>query len=150
MTHQINYSTKQYLATSTWHLNIFGRYHFPTKTKIEEGRHNYTYVIWLGMYTSFNWPKSCQIFVLIYFIINSIVCLEDTDIHPNSNTTRNVAFCQGQKPWQNAEILGKWTFARSRIPSKSAHRKWPCQGFSSLQMCSWHRPWLNPWQIVSA
>ena len=67
-------------------------------------------------------------------------------------TTRNIAFCQGQKPWQNAKSLGKWTFARSfarsRIPSKSAHRK--CQGFSSWQMRSWHRPWLNPWQIVSA
>ena len=64
-----------------------------------------------------------------------------------------VAFCQGQKLWQNAEILGRWTFARSfarsRITSKSAHRKWTCQGFSSWQMRSWHRPWLNPWQIVS-
>ena len=65
-------------------------------------------------------------------------------------TTRNIAFCQGQKPWQNAESLGKWTFtrsfARSKIPSKSAHRKWSCQGFSSWQMRSWHRPW----QIMSA
>jgi len=71
----------------------------------------------------------------------------------DSFTTRNVAFCQGQKPCQNAESLGKWTFARSfarsRITSISAHRKWTCQGFSSWQMRSWHRPWLNPWQIVS-
>jgi len=70
------------------------------------------------------------------------------------NTTRNVAFFQGQKPCQNAESLGKWTFARSfarsRITSKSAHRKGTWQGFSSWQMRSWHMPWLNPWQIVSA
>ena len=54
------------------------------------------------------------------------------------STTRNVAFCQGQKPWQNAKSFGNWTFAkgfaRSKIPSKSAHRKWIFQGFSSSQM----------------
>ena len=69
------------------------------------------------------------------------------------NTTRNVAFCQGQKPWQNAKSLGNWTFARgfarSRIPSKSAHRKWICKGFSSWQMRPCHRPWHDPWQTVS-
>jgi len=38
-------------------------------------------------------------------------------------TTRNLVIWQGQKPWQNAKSLGNWTFARSRITSKSAHRK---------------------------
>ena len=43
------------------------------------------------------------------------------------DTTRNMVISQGQKPWQNAKSLVKWTFARSfamnRITSKSAHRK---------------------------
>jgi len=59
-----------------------------------------------------------------YFVPEGV---ESEPVVQSKSTTRNVAFCQGQKPWQNAESLGNWTFAtsfaRSRITSKSAHRK---------------------------